>query len=102
HRRVVPLYSLGAIRAAFALGSEARRIELLHFEIMRRCSERLAGRRFAGPAWDPSLGGAPRPGDGPATGTSPPAPGPGSAVGPAPGPGPRPRGTSCRASSRRR
>jgi hypothetical protein len=54
-RRLVPLYSIDAVRAAFALGGEARQREVLHFEIMRRCSEQLLAHPFAGPGWDPAL-----------------------------------------------
>jgi hypothetical protein len=53
--RVLPLYSLDAIRAAFALGGAARHAELLHFEIMRRCCPPLVDRPFAGPGWADGL-----------------------------------------------
>jgi hypothetical protein len=53
--RALPLYSMDAVRAAFALGGRARQTELLHFEIIRSCSERLARHRFAGPGWSPEL-----------------------------------------------
>jgi hypothetical protein len=49
--RVMPLYSICALRAAFALGTAARQSELLHREITFRCSELLANHRFAGPGW---------------------------------------------------
>jgi hypothetical protein len=49
--RVMPLYSIRALRAAFALGGSARQSELLHREITRRCSDQLAGHPFAGPGW---------------------------------------------------
>jgi hypothetical protein len=53
--RVMPLYSLRLLRAAFALGGEARQTERLHYEVIRRCSELLTSHRFAGPGWDPRL-----------------------------------------------
>jgi hypothetical protein len=53
--RVMPLYSLRLLRAAFALGGKARQMERLHYEVMRRCSEPLTSHRFAGPGWDPRL-----------------------------------------------
>ena len=45
--RVVPLYSLRAVQAAFALGPVRRRDELLHFEITRRACDKLARMPFA-------------------------------------------------------
>jgi hypothetical protein len=54
-RRIVPLYSVCALRVAFALGGAARQSEMLHFEVMRRCSERLVARPFTGAGWDPAL-----------------------------------------------
>jgi hypothetical protein len=54
-RRIMPLYSIDALRAAFALGGAARQAEVLHFEIMRRCSDGLVRHPFAGPGWDPML-----------------------------------------------
>ncbi len=53
--RVLPLYSIDAIRAAFALGGEARHAELLHFEIIRRCCPPLIDEPFAGPGWAEEL-----------------------------------------------
>jgi hypothetical protein len=50
--RVLPLYALEALRAAFALGPTARHSELIHFEIIRRCSASLANHPFAGPGWN--------------------------------------------------
>jgi hypothetical protein len=47
-RRIVPLYSIDALRVAFTLGGTARESELLHFEIVRRCSEELLQHMFAG------------------------------------------------------
>jgi hypothetical protein len=52
---VFPLYSIGALRAAFALGGAARQSELLHFEITRRCSGELARHPFVGTGWNPNL-----------------------------------------------
>jgi hypothetical protein len=54
--RVLPLYALEALRAAFALGPAARHSELIHLEIIRRCSPELANHRFAGPGWPEELG----------------------------------------------
>lgn len=56
HRRVLPLYSRTTLGAAFAIGGAARQDELLHYEVMRRCSTELVGHRFAGPGWSPALG----------------------------------------------
>jgi hypothetical protein len=55
HRRIVPLYSIDALRVAFTLGGRAREREVLHFEITRRCSVDLASHGFAGPGWDAEL-----------------------------------------------
>jgi hypothetical protein len=55
HRRVMPLYSRTTLRAAFAVGGAARQEELLHYEVMRRCSTELVAHRFAGPGWSPAL-----------------------------------------------
>jgi hypothetical protein len=49
--RVVPLYSLRAVQAAFALGPVRRRDELLHFEITRRACDKLARMPFANASW---------------------------------------------------
>ena len=49
--RVYPLYSLFGTRAAFALGGEARRDEVLHLELMRAACPELAEMPFAGPPW---------------------------------------------------
>lgn len=49
--RVFPLYSMPAIRAAFAIGSTARRAEVLHLGVMLACRPELARLPFAGPAW---------------------------------------------------
>lgn len=54
-RRLLPLYSIDAIRAAFALGGEARQAALLHFEVIRRASDSLAREPFAGPGWPDRL-----------------------------------------------
>jgi hypothetical protein len=54
-RWVMPFYGSDVLRAAFAIGAEARRIELLHFEIIRQASDALAQHPFAGPGWHPSL-----------------------------------------------
>jgi hypothetical protein len=49
--RVFPLYSLVGVRTAFTIGSRNRHNELIHFEIMRRCSEQLAKLPFANDSW---------------------------------------------------
>jgi hypothetical protein len=54
--RVLPLYSIGSLRCAFALGGPARQSELLHYEVMRRCAEVLPRIPFADSAWRPELG----------------------------------------------
>jgi hypothetical protein len=52
---IVPLYSLDAIRSAFALGDLGREQQLIHFETIRRCSEELARHPFAGRGWPNAL-----------------------------------------------
>jgi hypothetical protein len=52
---VLPLYALEALRAAFALGPTVRHSEVIHFEIIRRCSPGLASHPFAGPGWNGGL-----------------------------------------------
>jgi hypothetical protein len=52
-RRIMPLYSIGTLRAAYALGGAGRQAELLHHEVMRRCSSELLTHPFAGPGWHP-------------------------------------------------
>jgi hypothetical protein len=49
--RILGLYSIDAIRAAFALGADARHRELVHFKLIRRASEALARCPFAGVGW---------------------------------------------------
>lgn len=62
--RILPLYSTHALKVAFALGGEARQCELLHFEIIRRCSEQLARHPFAGKGWlEPLLADLPEASD---------------------------------------
>lgn len=46
--RVYPLYSITAMRTAFALGDDARRAATVHREIMRRADPRLLTLPFAG------------------------------------------------------
>ena len=55
HHRVYPLYSLGATRATFALGPDARWSEVLPFELMRATCEELASMPFAQSAWPEEL-----------------------------------------------
>ncbi|GIU89353.1 MAG: hypothetical protein KatS3mg010_0452 [Acidimicrobiia bacterium] len=45
---MLPPYSIDAIRAAFALGGEARQAALLHFELIRRASELTRSRAVRG------------------------------------------------------
>jgi hypothetical protein len=49
--RVVPLYSMAAIRGVFAIGSQRRHAEVLPFEVMRQCCEPLAKMPFAKDPW---------------------------------------------------
>jgi hypothetical protein len=49
--RVTPLYSLVGLHAAFALGAPSRRNELIHFTIMKDCSEQLTKIPFAKGGW---------------------------------------------------
>lgn len=51
--RLFPLYSLRGFQAAFALGPMARRNEVLHFEIMRRCNDELTRFPIAKSPWRP-------------------------------------------------
>jgi hypothetical protein len=53
--RVHPLYSLVGLQAAFALGGQKRRHELLHFAIMRRACPDLAKMPLADAAWSETL-----------------------------------------------
>jgi hypothetical protein len=53
--RVFPLYSLVGLQAAFALGSVKRRVEYLHFAIMRRACPDLAKMPFADAGWAEKL-----------------------------------------------
>jgi hypothetical protein len=54
-QRLLPLYSIHAIRAAFALGGEARQSALIHFEIVRHASESLARQPITGKGWPSRL-----------------------------------------------
>jgi hypothetical protein len=54
-RRFLPLSSLRAIRAAFALGGRRRHAELVHHALIQRASRRLAAAPFAGDAWPEDL-----------------------------------------------
>lgn len=49
--RVFPLYSMRAIRAAYALGGAARRSEILGFELMRASCDELATMPFSAYSW---------------------------------------------------
>ena len=53
--RVHPLYSLVGLQAAFTLGGEMRRCELLHFAIMRKACPDLARLPFANEGWSEEL-----------------------------------------------
>lgn len=53
--RILGLYSIDAIRAAFSLGSAERQIERVHYELMRRVSPILVDHPFAGPGWPRTL-----------------------------------------------
>jgi hypothetical protein len=50
-----PLLSLGALRAAYREGIEHKRLTRIHFELMRRCSPRLAKMPFALHVWSSEL-----------------------------------------------
>lgn len=49
--RSFPLYSITAIRLAFAIGSESRGAEWIHYQLMRHACEPLADMAFAGRGW---------------------------------------------------
>lgn len=53
--RVFSLYDLHAIRAAFAIGSEARRSEVLHLRLIEACAPGLARMPFADTGWSDQL-----------------------------------------------
>lgn len=53
--RVFPLYDLHVVRAAFSIGSEARRREELHFRLIEACVPELIRLPFAGKGWPPAL-----------------------------------------------
>jgi hypothetical protein len=53
--RVHPLYSLVGLQAAFALGGQKRRLELLHFAIMRKACPVLAKMPLADSGWSEQL-----------------------------------------------
>lgn len=53
--RAFPLYDLQVARAAFSIGSEARRREELHFGLMRACAPELTRMPFAGKGWSRDL-----------------------------------------------
>jgi hypothetical protein len=53
--RIFPLYSLTGVRAAFAMGPDARRAEELHFSIIRRACPELARLPLANRAWSEAV-----------------------------------------------
>lgn len=54
--RALPSYSLDALRAAFALGSQARRAQALHRGVTARASTALADHRYVDGGWpEPSM-----------------------------------------------
>lgn len=53
--RLFPLYNLPAVRAAFAIGSRARRLEALPFELIRGTCPELLTFPFASSGWPRSL-----------------------------------------------
>jgi hypothetical protein len=53
--RIFPLYSLTGVRAAFAMGSDARRAEQLHFSIIRKACPELARLPLANRAWSEAV-----------------------------------------------
>ena len=56
-RRVFPLYSISAVRLAFAIGGENRHAEWIHWNLTRDASARLAEMPFAGSGWRSDLRG---------------------------------------------
>jgi hypothetical protein len=74
--RVLALYSIDAIRAAFALGGTERHHERVHFELTRRSSPTLAQLPFVGPGWSSHLVTAPPPAEHAASSPGSPAPHP--------------------------
>lgn len=54
--RVLPLPSITAVRAAFAMDGTDRQREVLHHTVMERASDVLVSHPFVGPGWDDSLG----------------------------------------------
>lgn len=53
--RVFPLYDVRAFRAAFAIGSPARRSEVLHLRLIEACAPGLARLPFADTGWHHQL-----------------------------------------------
>jgi hypothetical protein len=53
--RIFPLYSLTGVRAAFAMGPDARRAEQLHFSIIRKACPELARLPLANRAWSEAV-----------------------------------------------
>ncbi|HKA84201.1 MAG TPA: hypothetical protein VKD21_10085 [Acidimicrobiales bacterium] len=53
--RIFPLYSLTGVRVAFAMGSNARRAEQLHFSIIRKACPELARLPLANRAWSDAV-----------------------------------------------
>jgi hypothetical protein len=72
--RVLGLYSIAAIRAAFSLPPMERHIERVHHELMRRVSPTLVAHPFAGRGWQPRLEAPSEPRTSPAWEESKPAP----------------------------
>ena len=57
HDRVFPLYSITAIRLAFAIGAENRHAEWIHHRLIRAACEPLLHVPFTNSAWPSSAGG---------------------------------------------
>lgn len=57
--RSFPLYSITAVRLAFAIGAESRRAEWIHYQLIRQNCEPLLHVPFAGSEWHPGADGKP-------------------------------------------
>ena len=55
--RMFPLYSITAVRLAFAIGSENRHAEWIHYQLMHRACEPLVNMAFAGSGWPAGAAG---------------------------------------------
>ena len=51
--RVFPLYSMTAVRLAFAIGGESRHAEWIHYQLVRGACEQLVQMDFSDGGWSP-------------------------------------------------